>query len=220
MAKNKRLLVELSLMKLNNIVKTFRERQEQKEQAIKNMEIQKQAIIKQVAEKKIVKAATNVKKTTSFSIKDAINGTAKPVVRKENIQDTKVPTQKEQVQSNEPLTQERVNTTWLKYAETFKKNQPRFYSSFKVYIPEIISENTLQLNLSNESQKEKVLKLKPEMLHFLRKWLQNSSIDIVIKISKAPNKNKRPYNNSEKFNYLNEKNPNLMKLKQQFGLEF
>ena len=56
----------------------------------------------------------------------------------------------------------------------------------------------------------------------MRKNLENESIDILVKIVEETkgNESKKIYTSIDKYKYLNEQNPELDNLKNQFSLDF
>ena len=69
-------------------------------------------------------------------------------------------------------------------------------------------------------QREAIDEVKNELLAFLRKNLENSSIDLEIFVEENVDNTKLFYTDDDKFKRLNEKNPNLNVLKQKFNLDF
>ena len=94
------------------------------------------------------------------------------------------------------------------------------HSALVAQLPVLKDEYVIEFTLSNSLQEEEILKLKPSLLNFLRNELSNGKIELVTKMTEIPQGNKRFYTDQEKFDHLTEKNPNLIKLKQQFGLDF
>ena len=220
-SKNKRLLVEIALLKLTNILQYLEDKQKGQTEEIKEQikELEKRisqnpVTIKQTSVNNIQQPATK-----TVSIKDAMNGIAKPKTIEQTNSQVEEEKQENKTPQNQPFTQEQLEKKWLQYAEQFKKIQPRIYSSFKAYIPVLKENNNLQLSLSNQSQKEGIIKRKPDILKFLKRELQNDNIDLIPKVTDKPKKSTLPYTNEEKFEYLNNKNPNLTKLKEKFMLK-
>jgi len=220
MAKNKRLLVELNLMKLNNILQFI---QKQNAENVQLQPVQKQVVNNNTTEtttattEEAVKKPVIEKKSNSFSIKDAMNTKVKPTTKKKNVVEEKTATY--ETTANKELIESEVKAKWLEFAEQ-KKNEPRLYSSLKTYIPTIKEKNTLILAIINQSQKDILEKLRGEVLSFLKTELQNSNIELIITIAEQATKSTRPYSNNDKYLYLKEINPTLTKLQKTFNLDF
>ena len=76
----------------------------------------------------------------------------------------------------------------------------------------------ISLPVNNLIQKETFNSFKEELMAFVRKGLNNYSIQIECNI-KQEDDAKRMYTSQEKFNHLVEKYPILQQLKDEFGLE-
>lgn len=89
-------------------------------------------------------------------------------------------------------------------------------------LPDGKEEWIIGYELDNELQMQRLtLDLKPKLLSYLRRHLNNDAIDI--KFSVIPHTDTGsavPYTDSEKWQVLVEKNPSLAYLKSKFGLDF
>lgn len=81
-----------------------------------------------------------------------------------------------------------------------------------------LEEDKIILKLSNPVQIEQLNGFRVELLSFLRKRIQNYSLDINPVITVEEEK-RMIYTSSDKFNYLVKKNPALMDLKIKLGLD-
>jgi DNA polymerase-3 subunit gamma/tau len=156
----------------------------------------------------------------SFSLKDAIKG--EPQTKEAS--DTTPPPQHiaepEPVKfENKAFTQNQLNEAWLKFAETLKTEDPRMFSTLSAQTPLLVENFAIELTLINLLQEEAVLKLKPQIVTFLKKELDNNNIDLKT-IIKEPENSQKFFNDKERFEFMSQKNPNLLKIKQQFGLDF
>jgi DNA polymerase-3 subunit gamma/tau len=233
-SKNQRLHVELALIQLCNIDPEKKKPElEPKQSAPKQSSsggsaatVSKSSSSASVAsppsDAKEVKTPTSPG-VPSISIKDAMKGTpAKPSASEPKEKTPLVNEQTERYEINDAklFTQGQLVQAWEKFALRYKDNDPRMYSTLTAQ-PPVLTENFLvELNLNNPLQEEEVQKLKPALLNFLFKELSNGKIDLVTKVSETLQGNKRFYTDKEKFDHLAEKNPNLLKFKQQFGLDF
>jgi DNA polymerase-3 subunit gamma/tau len=169
---------------------------------------------------KEIKASVSI---PSFSIKDALKSGSTKIPSEtikevsSNVED--IPVQYS-IQETKSFTQQQLNVAWEKYALNCKTNEPRMHSTLVAQLPVLNNDCSIEFTISNPLQEEELLKLKPSLLNFLKKELSNSNLDLVVKISENQEGNKRLYTDQEKFDHLAEKNPGLIKLKQQFGLDF
>ncbi len=77
---------------------------------------------------------------------------------------------------------------------------------------------TLKLLLDNQIQLDTLTQLKQDLAVFLRKKLRNSAIQISAEIVETSGE-RRPYTAQEKFEFLANKNPVLLELREKLGLE-
>ncbi len=123
---------------------------------------------------------------------------------------------------NTPFTIEDLLNTWNKYVESIKDEMPRMYSTLKNQQPGITGTGLLELEMKNNAQAEDFrTKVKPALMNFLRKELQNDLIELEEKITEDNgNGTKKLYTAEEKYRHMSQKNPTLEQLKQDFNLDF
>ena len=71
-----------------------------------------------------------------------------------------------------------------------------------------------------ERVKRRIEEVKPGLLSFLESSLKNSSITIQAVLSEKEEQQNTLYTSEEKFEHMLKKNPNLVKLKERFNLDF
>lgn len=77
---------------------------------------------------------------------------------------------------------------------------------------------TIEIALDNDHQQDAVMNMRYELLSFLKARIDAPKLDINPRV--APQEvNRLPYTPAEKFNFLAEKNPYLLELKQALGLD-
>ena len=118
----------------------------------------------------------------------------------------------------EAFTKEQFEKVWMAYAETFKQQSPDFYITLTTRMPEVKEDFTIELTIDNVVQEKELNDRKMDMLTFLREQLKNSKMQLQTVLNKNP-ENIKPFTPQEKFKKMNEKNPNLKKLKDKFDLE-
>lgn len=82
----------------------------------------------------------------------------------------------------------------------------------------ILDGTTFKLQLDNQIQMDTLTQLKQDLATFLRQRLRNVSIQITAEIVETTTE-RRPYTAQEKFEYLANKNPALLELRDRLGLE-
>lgn len=84
--------------------------------------------------------------------------------------------------------------------------------------PYDFAENVVTLTVTSPLQEDLINEYRPEIVQFLRKELRNRLIGIATKLVK-PDSRKMIYTPHEKFNFLAEKHPTLLILKEKLGLD-
>lgn len=108
---------------------------------------------------------------------------------------------------------------WKKYAIMVRDNQPRLYSTLISGEPVVDENKLIRYSVTNKLQQEAISEIKPELLSFLRKELNNYSIQLEVTISGKETESK-PYHPEEKFARMAEKNPALNVFKNKLGLDY
>jgi len=121
------------------------------------------------------------------------------------------------VTAENPVSQEQVEVSWAKFSEFLNKT-PRLYHAVKALKP-ALNGTEITISLANELLLEKLDKMKPKILSYLKGELQNKNITLNMLISDEV-ESKRLYTDSDKFQHLNDINNNLYKLKDKFNLDF
>ena len=78
--------------------------------------------------------------------------------------------------------------------------------------------NTFEIAVDNNIVEKYMLQLAPQIENHLRERLHNRKIQMTVRISRADEK-VRAYSHVEKFQVMSKKNPALLKLKEELGLE-
>ena len=107
----------------------------------------------------------------------------------------------------------------LKEYTVVRKKSDRIRLAIVNCTAEIQDDKQLVVKVSNQIQADDIALVKNEMVNYLKRELQNSTIDFIIKITQTETK-KRLYTDTDRFKYLCEKNPILEQLKQKFSLDF
>lgn len=84
--------------------------------------------------------------------------------------------------------------------------------------PKLLNDTTFEVAVDNEIVEKFMTTLIPQIQNHLRSKLRNSKITMTVRVS-APMENVRAYSKVEQFQMMNQKNPCLAKLKEEFGLE-
>lgn len=247
-SKNQRLHVELTLIRLGNLMgeKKNNEPQVKSEiklpadkpvsSTVKNTPEQKETTTAQItskspdtdedpaiARKEEIKPAKKAYISKTPSIKEALGnlGSAQKSTEAPE-EETGEDIVEEDTVQNTPFNIEDLLKKWNEYVENIKDEMPRMYSTLKNQQPLIIEAGFLELEMKNNAQAEDFrTKVKPALMNFLRKELHNDLIELEEKIIEDNGKGaKKLYTTEDKYKYMSQKNPALEQLKQDFNLDF
>ncbi len=159
---------------------------------------------------------------STISIKDALNGH----IAKQSESGEEAGREKQAVReplSEQPFTLDKLTQKWMEYAEKMSHEKPRFAAALRIHMPDMTDEKSIRIILENKNLKEDFEQnLKPDLMEFLKKELNNYGIRLQIEVEKNEGNttSRKPYTPEERFVYLAKKNPELQNLKRQFDLDF
>ena len=120
----------------------------------------------------------------------------------------------------EPFTFEELNFVWTQIAQSFKTGN--FINKFVMMNREIsLIDSVIHLKVESEVQMQQFNdSLKLELLTQLRTKLKNDSIDLVLDLIQGDISDKKMiYTQSDKYDFLSQKHPILVEMKQRMGLD-
>ncbi len=225
-SKNKRLLVEIMLIRLCQLVKP-----ENKLSAVeKNEPLQK------VVGEPATNTVASTKNNRSPSVQNSTSGNTNTEVASKQVKAERPTsisiknnvvsspsssyekTQKEQPKiQNENFSQDDLQKAWVELAKTLV-DEVRMTAFMQSNRPELISNTEFRILVTNELQEKELKRLEPTILNFLQTALKNSNIKMSIQIHEDPStqKGKTP---EEKYKIMAEQNPALAKLRNDLQLE-
>lgn len=116
------------------------------------------------------------------------------------------------------VTVEQLKAEWNSFAEKLKKEgRDREFNTLNQRV-EFQEDLSIKLTLPNSFQSLTIESLQQELLTYLRTKLNNSKIQLITEIEKMEDK-KMIYTNSEKFEFLADKYPDLRELKTRLNLD-
>jgi DNA polymerase-3 subunit gamma/tau len=117
------------------------------------------------------------------------------------------------------FTQQALETTWDKYANDLRaKGRANLASALLSKRPVLTDESIIEFSVNNKALEESINEDKLNFLGFLRKELNNFSIQLNLIMTVAEDKTNL-YTATDKYKHLAEKNPNINKLRQAFDLD-
>ena len=121
-----------------------------------------------------------------------------------------------QQQRNTPFTVDQLIGAWVGLKNTFKKEQ-RLVAMLDTYRPTLIDEHTAQVTFVNPWQQEEFKKFGKQIADLLRDKLQNDLIQIRVTVAEQA-ATRRAYTSEEKYRVLHEQNPYLGEFKKRFDM--
>ena len=231
LSKNKRLLVELALIRLCQLT-------DEKKKSINDDErpapIQKISVdvpadnistpvataptpTPAVTISQPVKTAAAAEPRPSFQRPGSISITAPIVVNTTQTSETGEVKVEARVIQNKPFTEDELEIAWRRFADTIPE-QTRLTSFILSNRPNLLSEKNFEITVNNNSQEKEFNRLKPDIVVFLRNQLQNSSISMNIKMVEETERT-RGTSPEDRFRLMTEQNPALAKLRDGLNLE-
>lgn len=118
---------------------------------------------------------------------------------------------------NNPFTEKELKEAWDEYAANLK-GEPLLKNTMSLYHPRLISDVIFEVEVNTEINKEYLTNSSLSILSFLRSKVKNDDLTMTIKIAEG-NAIKKPLTSREIFDEMAKKNPSLLKLSDEFGLE-
>jgi DNA polymerase III subunit gamma/tau len=234
-SKDKRLHVELALVKLCNITLVQKKKTDDlingeaagPHIATSNNPSQtsaKQAIrgpsISTVASPDLKIPVAKPPKKSTPSIKEALNNlTQKPVeIQSDTVEDSG-PVDDNYTESD--FNENDMLAKWSVYAENLKKTSVRMSIALKNRKPVLMESYGIKVLMDNTAQENDFNRdVKTTLTSFLRKELRNSKIEILTQVEESESLTKKAYTDADKFEVMSKKNPALGRLKNEFNLDF
>ena len=140
----------------------------------------------------------------------------------DNFNNEEKQTEKEDLEEHveTPFTQKDLEASWKNYVTKISlEGKQNLSSILKEKTPIISDDFVLELTLNNKVQEEVLNEEKSNILSFIKKSLINNSIQLNIIIRELEKQQIKAYTPEDKFKEMAEKNPTLLEMKDQFGLE-
>ncbi len=232
-SKNKRLLVELTLMQIASI--TFDGEKKKSSNFIipatfftsLSPESKKKKKSTKAIKKSSEKTITNISVSKPEIIKPPV---LKNLQRRNNSLSLKSIHQTQELKKDilninydehpkDPFTEKELQKAWVAYQQILiKKGEKSIASILSTDTPTLHKNFNVEFILPNKLMEEQIKLGKPKLLKYLRESLNNFKVDINLIVNEIIEK-KFAYTPEEKYNKLKEKNPLLKKLKDSFQLD-
>ena len=187
----------------------------------------KQNLNKTAREKQPTENTYQTNQPESFSINSALKNKQGGYGRKEEPavkegEKSEPPSQThDETKKGEELSQSGLEKAWQEFADTYKE-KPRIYNMLLSRKPVLDEDAQVKFYLENALQKAQLERIYNELLFHLKKVMGNNNIQIQPELIQEDkdNESKKLYTDEEKYSYLEKKNKNLRKLRQDFDLDF
>jgi DNA polymerase-3 subunit gamma/tau len=123
----------------------------------------------------------------------------------------------EEIEQNSIFTNEELETAWRKFAETIPE-QGRITSFILSTIPRLTSPTHFDVTVSNIMLEKEFNRLQPDILFFMRSRLKNSFISMTVKVEEETEK-QRSNSPEDRFKIMTDQNPALITLRNGLNLE-
>jgi DNA polymerase-3 subunit gamma/tau len=234
-SKNRRLLLELTLIKLCQLQENPTSAAEKKsslkpiektasESKTSQTEVKRSDATPKVETAPIQKKTEQTpdetsKPTTPVKKKSALKGMGISIL---SLRDQKEEEPEEEKKAstgngNNPFTEKELKEAWDEYAANLK-GEPLLKNTMSLYHPRLISDVIFEVEVNTEINKEYLTNSSLSILSFLRSKVKNDDLTMTIKIAEG-NAIKKPLTSREIFDEMAKKNPSLLKLSDEFGLE-
>ncbi|MBS3738238.1 MAG: DNA polymerase III subunit gamma/tau [Psychroflexus sp.] len=244
LSQNKRLHVELCLMKLASLEEKNRQKKKSNkisspqnlahresdspqpkdnlQKSNKTHQKQKEDNTTQVSESEPAndnKQSSKISQTVSSSKTKKNALSLKAIQYKKEHQKQTSPNQISEKILDENYTQEDIKSAWINFAEIVdKKGEKLLASTLLSDIPKL-KENCIEIQMPNETMKIEIIQNKDRILKYIQNTLQNTQIDLKVHVN-ATQKKKYVHTKEEKYERLKEINPKIELLKQKLDLDF
>lgn len=125
----------------------------------------------------------------------------------------------EEYKKAKPVDSDLLGKVWKELAFEVSKDHPDLGSTLAAGLPVIGEEFTLQFEVKNAIQKDKLDAQRTELVPVIRERLGNRFINLNVVVNPDKFDDRKPATPVEKFTLLAEKNPVVKDLQKKFGLE-
>ena len=122
-----------------------------------------------------------------------------------------------QQEPNRPFTDDQLKDAWVGLAETYKE-EPRLKQLMENYIPHLTGEWIAQIQMPNPWQLEQMRKAMPSLAQKVREVLHNNELKIQL-VQQEYTQEQMAFTAEEKFQVMAEQNPVLAQLKERLDLQ-
>ena len=210
-SKNKRLLVELTLIQVAQITSG-------EEEAISGGRSPKQTIKPLFTSQTAPAPQPVAAQTASQQVRPK---TVAPHAASPQVQQSASPVSTSSILLGKAKEEKKipVNFYWQEYANNMPKEQVALSTRMHAMRLTLLDDTTFEVVVDNEIIAKEFTALAPEVETYLRARLKNRKVTMKVRVS-APTEKARAYSRVEKYQMMVQKNNALQQLREEFGLEF
>lgn len=117
-----------------------------------------------------------------------------------------------------PVYEKDINFYWREFTSLLPQEETATAQRMRIMQPKLLKDETFEVTVDNEQVKAYMIQIAPRIEGHLRTQLHNRKIRMSVRVAEASELT-RAYSKPEQFALMSKKNPNLLKLKEAFGLE-
>ena len=161
-------------------------------------------------------------RTPGISIKESLKGTSSVGSPAETLPSEEPDRAEPLDEMAEPVVDpDAILNAWNQYAASIEKSKPRIYSTLIHNLPVVRGDGTVKVLLNSEAQRDHFVKnIRSELADFIKRSAGLTAIEIITEVSENEQNGAKIYTEQDKMDYLARKNPELIKLKSRFNLDF
>jgi DNA polymerase-3 subunit gamma/tau len=213
-SKNKRLLIELLLIRLCQLNHQSSPVDDKKKIKIEPLtEAKKDVEVKQEPQEQPVRKEVSTSEVIS---KSPLRVSLKKPVETQAGEENQGADAQKKVVLNESFTQEDLEIAWKNYAA--KEEDAHLKNTMLNVNPQLLENNCIRIDVFNPDQQRKLIDKAVEIKTFLAQQLQNTQISLEILVTEDE-KQYLPYGNKNIFEFMAEKNPAILSLAKEFNLK-
>ena len=118
--------------------------------------------------------------------------------------------------NDQPFTQQQFEEKWNEFVERFH-DRPNIKATLSK-TPDL-KDSKLLLKIENITLNEEIVRIKPELVGWLRKELKNNSLELITEVVALPETDQKPFSDSERLSEMIKKNPEIGNLRKVFNLD-
>lgn len=118
---------------------------------------------------------------------------------------------------NNSFSEEDLQKAWIKFTNTIP-TETVLVNTMRTCPPKMLNATDFEVVVDNKEQLDRLNERGTDLMQFLKKELKNTRISMHPRESEKQEKHKA-FSQRERFDLMVQKNPNIMHLKDKFGLE-